>query len=65
MTSYPIASWFQTRDIAALLTMRVWEPDPRMSASALARKERAFARVPKDEAAEPENSRDRLIVRPA
>jgi len=25
MTAYPMASWFETRGVAALLTTRVWE----------------------------------------
>jgi hypothetical protein len=48
---WPAAGWFETRGVAALLTMRDLGPHPLMSAFALTREERALARVSKDEAA--------------
>jgi hypothetical protein len=43
VTISSVASWFETRGVAALLTMRVLRPHP---------EERALARVSKDEATE-------------
>src|SRR5258708_2121621 len=51
----PMASWFETRGVAALLTMRVSDLILRRRKSA----------VSKDEATERENSLDRPNVRPA
>jgi len=50
-----MASWFETRGVAALLTMRVSDLILRRRKSA----------VSKDEATERENSLDRPNVRPA
>jgi hypothetical protein len=44
MSAYPMASWFETRGVAALLTMRVQGLIPRS----------ALLRVSKDEAAKTE-----------
>ena len=46
IAAHPGAIWFETRGVAALLTMRICRPHP---------EERALARVSKDEATAPDS----------
>src|SRR5258708_21735773 len=50
------ASWFETRGVAALLTMRVGDPHPRDERNCVHPWERALARVLKDAAPSPANA---------